>query len=63
MLDEGVESHSNDIHRICWRRTDSAGKVHDLFLSQSLRKFSFIYLLIFDLGLKERVMACAVYLF
>ena len=38
MLDEGVESHSNGINRIHWRRADSDGKVHDLFV-RLLEKF------------------------
>ena len=28
MLDEGVESRSNGVHRIHWTRIDSNGKVH-----------------------------------
>ena len=32
MLALGAESHSDGIHRIHWRRTDSDGKVHDLFI-------------------------------
>ena len=32
MLDEGVKSRSDGIHRIHWKRTDSDGKVHDLFV-------------------------------
>ena len=32
MLDEGVESRFDGIHRIHWRRADSDGKVHDLFV-------------------------------
>ena len=32
MLAQGAESRSDRIHRIHWRRTDSDGKVHDLFV-------------------------------
>ena len=28
ILDEGVESRSDGVHRIHWRRMDSDGKVH-----------------------------------
>ena len=31
MLDEGVESCSDGIHQIHWRRIDSDGEVHVLF--------------------------------
>ena len=33
MLDEGVESRSDGVHRIHWKRIDSDGKVHFLFVS------------------------------
>ena len=32
MLDEGVESRSDGVHRIHWKRIDSDGKVHFLFV-------------------------------
>ena len=32
MLDEGVESRSDGVHRIHWIRIDSNGKVHFLFV-------------------------------
>ena len=32
MLDEGVESRSDGVHRIHWTRIDSDGKVHFLFV-------------------------------
>ena len=38
MLDNGVESSSDGIHRIHWRRTDSDGKVHVPFV-RYLEKF------------------------
>ena len=41
MSDEGVESRSDGIHRIHWRRSDSDGKVHDLFV-RVLEKFIYI---------------------
>ena len=41
MSDKGVESRSDGIHRIHWRRTDSNGKVHDL-LVRVLEKYIYI---------------------
>ena len=38
MLDEGVESRSDGVHRIHWTRIDSGGKVHFLFVTD-LEKF------------------------
>ena len=38
MLDEGVESRSDGVHRIHWKRIDSDGKVHFLFV-RDLEKF------------------------
>ena len=38
MLDEGVESRSDLVHRIHWTRIDSDGKVHFLFV-RDLDKF------------------------
>ena len=38
MLDEGVESRSDGVHRIHWKRIDSDGKVHFL-LVRDLEKF------------------------
>ena len=32
MLDEGVESRSDGVHRIHWTRIDSDGKAHFLFV-------------------------------
>ena len=32
MLDEGVESRSDGVHRIHWKRIDSDGKLHFLFV-------------------------------
>ena len=32
MLDEGVESRSDGVHQIHWKRIDSDGKVHFLFV-------------------------------
>ena len=32
MLDEGVESLSDGVHRIHWTQIDSDGKVHFLFV-------------------------------
>ena len=39
MLDEGVESRSDGVHRIHWTRKDSNGKVHFLFV-RDLKKNS-----------------------
>ena len=41
MLDDGVESRSDGIHRIHWRRADSDGKVRDLLVRVS-EKFVYI---------------------
>ena len=38
MLDEGVESRSDGVHRIHWKRIDSDGKVH-LSIRERFRKF------------------------
>ena len=38
MLDEGVESHSDGVHRIYWTRIGSDGKVHFVFV-RDLKKF------------------------
>ena len=38
MLDEWVESHSDGVYRIHWKRIDSDGKVHFL-LVRDLEKF------------------------
>ena len=38
MLDKGVESRSDGVHRIHWTRIDSDGKVHFLFV-RDLEKF------------------------
>ena len=38
MLDEGMESPSDGVHRIHWTRIDSDGKVHFLFV-RDLKKF------------------------
>ena len=38
MLDEGVESRSDGVHRIHWKRIDSDGKVH-FSIRERLRKF------------------------
>ena len=38
MLDEGVESRSDGVHWIHWKRIDSDGKVHFLFV-RDLEKF------------------------
>ena len=38
MLDEGVESRSDRVHRIHWKRIVSNGKVHFLFVG-NLEKF------------------------
>ena len=39
MLDEGVESRSDGVHRIHWTRKDSNGKVHFLFVRDLKKKF------------------------
>ena len=44
MLDEGVESHSDEVHRIHWTRVDSDGKVHFLFVRDLGLKNQFIEL-------------------
>ena len=59
MFDEGVESRSDGIHRIHWKRTDSVGKVHDLFV-RGLKNIFIYLMLVFDVRLKERVMTRAV---
>ena len=38
MLHEGVESRSDGVHRIHWKRIDSDGKVH-FSICERLRKF------------------------
>ena len=38
MSDEGVESRSDGVHRIHWKRIDSDGKVH-FSIRERLRKF------------------------
>ena len=38
MLDEEVESRSDGVHRIHWKRIDSDGKVH-FSIRERLRKF------------------------
>ena len=38
MLDKGVESRSDGVHRIHWKRIDSDGKVYFLFV-RDLGKF------------------------
>ena len=37
MLDEGVESRSDGVHRIHWTRIDSDGKLHFLFVRDLIR--------------------------
>ena len=40
MLDEGVESRSDGVHRIHWTRIDSDGKVHFLFVRDLQKSYS-----------------------
>ena len=49
MLDEGVESRSDGVHRIHWTRIDSDGKVHFLFV-RDLEKSPFML----DEGVESR---------
>ena len=49
MLDEGLESCSDGVHRIHWKRIDSGGKVH-FSIRERLKKIP----LMLDEGLESR---------
>ena len=42
MLDEGVESRSDGVHRIHWTRIDSDGKVHFSFVRDVREVYFFL---------------------
>ena len=49
MLDEGVESRSDGVHRIHWTRIDSDGKVHFSFVRRERGLFLFKSELVFEI--------------
>ena len=54
MLDEGMESRSDGVHRIHWTRIDSDGKVDFLFV-RDLEKFRSCWMRAWNVVLMESI--------